>query len=68
MALAIRGGRDPAAVTSVHECECCGCGGRLFAVKVRACKNAAVTTTLHLCSRCLEGEDRTWRLAWERDR
>jgi hypothetical protein len=47
-------------------CECCGVGGRILAVKVRSCKNAAVTTTLHLCSRCVKGEDRVWRLAWKR--
>jgi hypothetical protein len=55
-------------VAGVQDCECCGCGARVFAVKVRSRKNAAVTTTLHLCSRCVEGEDRTWRLMWERER
>jgi hypothetical protein len=64
-------GRDlPPRVTSIHGgCDCCGCAPpRLFAIKVRSRRNAAVTRTLRLCARCVEGEDRVWRLTWERER
>ena len=54
-------------VAGVQDCECCGCGARVLEIKVRSRKDAAIKTTLHLCARCVELEDRTWRLAWERD-
>jgi hypothetical protein len=45
-------------------CESCGLRGPLVAVAVRS-RDDGERRELKLCERCLENENRVWRLRWE---
>jgi hypothetical protein len=47
-----------------HHCGLASPSLHLTRVPARS-RDGRLSTVLHLCSRCLDGEGRTWRLHWE---
>jgi hypothetical protein len=53
--------------TNTPACDHCGlaCSSAYLTRVPAKSRDGRLGTVLHLCSRCLDGEGRTWRLHWE---